>query len=191
MAQAIDGLAALLRAPLPAHDATESSTVFAGPLMPSRVDPELLSRGCWALALLTEVYRKRLMPGSPLRTLDHRDICAEHLLTLAPNTAVVQLSQLRQLAIDALLPALYQWRGPWALGPTFDGSKIMNADADVVAAGLLLEVKTTVGRELKDGSRQAELRGETLRQLVGYLLLTSRIDLRSRTSVCTQPDTAT
>jgi hypothetical protein len=171
MAGAIGELAGLLRAPLPTRDATESFTVYAGPLMPTRVDPELLSRGCWALALLTEVYRCGLMPGSPLLTLDHRDLRAEDLLALAPEAALVQLAQLRQVAEDALLPALCQRRGSWAVGPTFDGSEIMNADADLVAAGLLLEIKTVVGRKLKDGSRQAELDGDTIRQILGYLLL--------------------
>lgn len=59
--------------------------------MPSRVDPELLSRGCWALALLIGVHRRDLMQGLPLCTLDHRDVCAKHLLALAPDAALVQL----------------------------------------------------------------------------------------------------
>ncbi len=33
--------------------------------------------------------------------------------------------------------------GPWALGPTFVGSELIKADADLIAAGLLLELRTS------------------------------------------------
>jgi hypothetical protein len=45
---------------------TERVTRFAGPLAGTRIDPDLLTRGCWALALLTELYRVGLRPESPL-----------------------------------------------------------------------------------------------------------------------------
>jgi len=47
----------------------------------------------------------------------------------------------------------------------------MKADADFIAAGLLVEMKTTLGDERADGSRRAGLDGPTLQQMLGYLLL--------------------
>ena len=47
----------------------------------------------------------------------------------------------------------------------------MNADADLIAVGLLLEIKTSLGRKHKDGTRFATLDRQTILQLVGYTLL--------------------
>jgi hypothetical protein len=169
-------LAELLGAPLSPTQGGRSvgdapTMVYAGPLSATEVDPELLARGCWALAVLTEVFRAGLLPGSPILTLQGRQIRAENLLALAPEVALDQLARLRRAAEDTLLPALSGRRGSWALGPTFDGSAIMNADADLIAAGLLLEIKTSLGTKRKDGSRQAGLDGQTVLQLLGYTLL--------------------
>lgn len=154
----------------------ESSNVepvkdFQGPMPASDIDSEVLARACWALALLTEVFRAGLRPESPLLTLDPRGLDAEDLLSLAPNAALRQLGQLRRAAEAVLLPRLSSRLGPWTLGPTFDGSVIMSADADVIAAGLLLEIKTSLGRKRRDGIRQASLDKQTILQLLGYTLL--------------------
>jgi hypothetical protein len=61
-----------------------------------------------------------------------------------------------------LLPALAGRHGTWALGPTFTGSALMNADADLIAAGLLLDLKTS--RKLTLGVTDAF-------QVIGYALL--------------------
>lgn len=42
------------------------------------------------------------------------------------------------------------------MGPTFAGSRFMNADADVIAAGLLLELKTNLGNKRSDGTRRGD-----------------------------------
>jgi hypothetical protein len=135
------------------------------------VDEDMLHRGCWALALLTEVYRiGGIPPGSALHEL-RPDPSVADLLRLAPLEAVQELGELAELASDALLPMLRQRAGLWALGPTFAGSRLMNADADLIAAGVLLEVKTTLGRKRADGSRFDSLDGATLYQIIGYALL--------------------
>jgi hypothetical protein len=72
---------------------------------------------------------------------------------------------------EALLPELAARHGMWALGPTFAGSKLIKADADLIAAGLLLEVKTSQGKKRPDGTRQAALDKVDLFQLIGYALL--------------------
>lgn len=172
MVQAFEDLADKLEAHQGGFLASaEPNTGFKGPAHASEVEPELLARGCWALALLTEVFRAGLRPGSPLPALDPHAVGAEDLLAIAPDAAVHVLGQLRGAAEATLLPALSERTGPWFLGPTFDGSRIMNADADVIAAGLLLEIKTSLGRKRRDGSRQPTLDAQTVQQLVGYCLL--------------------
>ncbi|UFS93754.1 hypothetical protein [Nocardia huaxiensis] len=47
----------------------------------------------------------------------------------------------------------------------------MNADADLIAAGTLVEIKTVLGSKRKDGSRYAVLDAPMLFQMVGYALL--------------------
>lgn len=63
---------------------------------------------------------------------------------------------------NALLPELATRRGLWALGPTFAGSALIRADADVIAAGLLLDLKTV---------SKLSLGITDLFQVVGYALL--------------------
>jgi hypothetical protein len=63
----------------------------------------------------------------------------------------------------ALIPQLTTRRGPWALGPTFSGSAVIGgADGDLIAAGLLLELKT---------SAKLTLAVKDLFQVIGYALL--------------------
>ena len=63
----------------------------------------------------------------------------------------------------ALIPRLTDRRGPWALGPTFSGSAVIGgADGDLIAAGLLLELKT---------SAKLTLAVKDLFQVIGYALL--------------------
>jgi hypothetical protein len=47
----------------------------------------------------------------------------------------------------------------------------MKADADLVAAGLLVELTTNLGDKRRDGSRRLSLPRNTVLQLVGYMLL--------------------
>jgi hypothetical protein len=145
---------------------------FQGPVPGTAIDEDLLVRGCWLLALMTEIYRvDGPRPGSPLVALGKNTIGADELLGLAPTSAVEELRRLREVADAALLPTLQQHTGPWALGPDFDHLKLMRADADLVAGGLLVEVKTTLGRKRTDGSRRAVLEKAVLQQLLGYVLL--------------------
>ena len=133
-------------------------------------DEEAVLRGCWAFALLTEVYRRGgLIAGSPLDDLPDRPAVAD-LLGLATDAAVADLRALMGLAATELLPALRSWGDSVHGGPTFAGSEHVSADADVVAGGVLLELKTTVGSKRRDGSRYCCLDTLTLRQIIGYAL---------------------
>lgn len=144
---------------------------FSGPDTGTQADHRLLARACWALALLTDLYRVGPAPGSPLMALAPRSITAEKLLDLASPEAVEELLTLRASAERILLPALAARRGAWALGPTFAGSSLMNADADLIAAGLLLELKTSLGSKRRDGTRRSSLDAQIIMQLLGYVLL--------------------
>lgn len=138
--------------------------------IPPRDETRLL-RACWALALLTEVYRSgRVFPGSQLANLDDA-ADAETLLALAPTSALDELAALTALARTRLLPVIRRRGVPLYVGPVFAGSRIMHADADMIAGGMLLEVKTALGHKRADGSRRCTLEPDTVYQSLGYVLL--------------------
>jgi hypothetical protein len=76
-----------------------------------------------------------------------------------PRPRFDQLGRFRAVFESALLPALGNRPGMWAIGPTFAGSALMAGDADLVAGGLLADLKT--GRKLS-------LAVTDLFQLLGY-----------------------
>lgn len=158
-------LAAINRAlgvPWPPSAAAGQVQSFNGPISGSSVDG--LERACWALALLTEVRRGgvRALDNGPLGRLRGHAVSGEDLLAFASPAALDQLAQFRQVFERDLIPKLAARRGRWVLGPTFAGSKLINADADLIAAGLLLDLKT---------STKPALSGQDLFQLIGYALL--------------------
>lgn len=169
--QAVHDLALMLGYPDSDGSGGVGTARFSGPVAGSEADHQLLARACWALALLTDLYRVGPTPGSPLMALAPRSITAEKLLDLASPEAVEELWALRASAERVLLPALAARRGAWAVGPTFAGSSLMNADADLIAAGLLLELKTSLGSKRRDGTRRSSLEAPTIMQLLGYVLL--------------------
>lgn len=156
---------------------------FTGPVRGSTVEPDLLARGCWALALLTEARRAGgvvLSHGPLSRFVTLRDgsfrvvahVTADDLLWLAPAQAIEELHAIREVMEEALLPRLRARPGSWALGPVFAGSGLMGgADADLIAAGLLVELKTTLGRKRSDGGRTCTVDKLELFQVLAYGLL--------------------
>jgi hypothetical protein len=142
----------------------EVAAAFTGPLRGSDADPEHLARACWVLALLTEVFRRGPMVAAlgQLGRFQDRRPSADELLALAPSAALDQLAAFRQVFQTALLAKLAGRRGPWALGPTFTGSALIRADADLIAAGLLMDLKT---------SAKLSLGIENVLQVLGYVLL--------------------
>jgi hypothetical protein len=58
------------------------------------------------------------------------------------------------------------------LGDRADGSQLVGgADADLIAAGLLVDLKVTLGDKRRDGTRRLSLDKAEVYQLVGYTLL--------------------
>lgn len=139
---------------------------------PARVtgrDDEWQARVCYALALLVEPRRAYSIEGSRLMRLNKRCGVPE-LLALANDAEVADLIAMRDLARQRLLPALPA--GLVATGPTFDGSHDLNADADLIAGGMLVDVKAGQGgNPRKDGTRAAHLGRDELDQLIGYTLM--------------------
>jgi hypothetical protein len=117
-------------------------------LQPAR-DAEVY-RGGPAIAAIGPVGR---LPGKS----------AQALLAAVPDAGLEQLAALRVVMESALLPAIASRRGSWAAGPTFAGSQIMHGDADLIAGGLLIELKTT--------SQKPSLAATTMWQILGYALM--------------------
>jgi hypothetical protein len=136
---------------------------FTGPARGTGTEPDLLYRACWGLALLTEVYRRgpEIAALGPLGRLPRKS--AGSLLEAAPDAGLEQLAALRGVMESALLPAVRSRRGLWAIGPVFAGSQIMRGDADLIAGGLLTELKTT--------TKKPSLAVTDLWQVVGYVLM--------------------
>jgi len=134
-------------------------------------DADLLARACWALALSTEVFRAGLMPGSPLvGLLQGRQFNAPALLSLAPEGAMRQLRDLYKVAQERLLPTILPAER-LHLGPTFDGSTLCPADADLIHDGRLLDIKTHLGaKNAKTGVRSDSLALTDLYQVLAYVL---------------------
>jgi hypothetical protein len=139
------------------------ATDFAGPIGGHDADPGQLASACWVLALLTEMFRNPMaaMMGPLERFQGHR-ASANELLGLVSPAALGQLAAFRHVFASALLPELAYQRGRWVLGPGFTGSALIKADADLIAAGLLLDLKT---------DSRLSLGVTTLFQVIGYALL--------------------
>jgi hypothetical protein len=127
------------------------------------------ARVCYALALLVELCRAASVEHSRLMRLAATS-GARDLLGLANDDEIADLIAMRDLALDRLLPALPD--GPVATGMTFDGREDLNADADLIAGGMLVDFKTSQGGSPRaDGTRAASLGRTDLDQLLGYALM--------------------
>jgi hypothetical protein len=127
------------------------------PVDPTRLadrPDEWWARVCYALALLVELYRAFSIDGSRLMRLG-ADARAADLLALANDDEAADLIAMRDLARECLLPALPP--GPVTSGMTFDGSRDLNADGDLIAGGVLVDFKAIQGNKRANGTRTAGL----------------------------------
>jgi len=134
---------------------------------------EETARACWALALCSEAYRLGVV--YPDSSLDHAinddRFSPEGLIAIATDDAVRDLQLLHSVAVDNLYPHLPTAPNSLTLGPTFDGSKLCSADADLVIDGLLVELKTRLGTETKrSGMRHDSMSLIDLYQVIAYVL---------------------
>lgn len=137
---------------------------FAGPVSGNDADPSHLASACWALAL-TEMYRNPMVAiRGPLECFRYTRPSASQLLELTPPAAFYQLVAFREVFETVLLPELARRPGRRVLGPVFTGSALIKSDADLITAGLLLDLKT---------DSKFFLGVTVLFQVIGYALLDS------------------
>lgn len=125
------------------QDATDQLTTMARNALRRGTDEEFY-RACWGLGLLTEATRSMPAlvrgPTGPILYQGGNPITA--LLDLAPEGGLRELAALRALASEKLFPEL---RTPLFLNPTFYVSALCKADADIIAGGALIDLKTQLG----------------------------------------------
>lgn len=137
-------------------------------------DRERAARAAWALALCVSAYRAGAARAPLIPDLLHRgDFTVDTMLREADDEAVAELVALRALSEEHLIPKLKQ---PFSLGPTFDLSehgpkRSIAAEADLVAGGSLVDIKTTLAPKNKAGLRPDVIKTDHIYQLLGYALL--------------------
>jgi hypothetical protein len=137
-------------------------------------DRELAARAAWALALCVSAYRAGAAWAPFVPDLVRSGgFTVDTMLEQADEAAVAELAALRELSEERLIPNL---TGPFSLGPTFDLSKLgpnqrIAAEADLIAGGLLIDVKTTLAPKNKAGLRPDVLKPNNVYQLLAYALL--------------------
>lgn len=137
-------------------------------------DAELVARATWALALCVSAHRAGadrapFVPG----LVQSNDFSVDTMMNQADGSAIAELVKLKELLEERLIPKL---TGPLSLGPTFDLSRRGPAqriagEADLIAGGLLIDVKTTLAPKNGAGLRPDVLKADNLYQLLGYALL--------------------
>ncbi|KTR94329.1 hypothetical protein NS220_09280 [Microbacterium testaceum] len=164
--------AALLLFPLNVeyHDEIrELSAVAADPSDSSR-----RARAAWGLAQCVAAYRAGAAFAPYIPSLVRSgQFSASLLMEKSPADVVAELTALLELADRELIPAL---DAPYALGPLFDLSKLgdgqrIAAEADLIANGLLVDVKTQLGTKTKAGVRTDTITPDQVYQLLAYALL--------------------
>jgi hypothetical protein len=131
-------------------------------------DPERCIRAAVALGWFDSIYHSSgiALVGSPVNECKVGGN-SESLLALVPDRIVQQVTALARLAgarIGTLLG------GPAVRFQTRLNHRTAWGDIDVVAGGVLLDVKTSLGGVRKSG-RQFALSKSMLRQILGYALL--------------------
>lgn len=135
---------------------------------------ELAARAAWGLALCVNAYRAgpAWAPFVP-DLVQTGGFTVDTMLEQADDAAVAELIALRKLSEERLIPTL---TGPLSLGPTFDLSehgpnRRIAAEADLIADGLLIDIKTTLAPKNKAGLRPDVLKPTNVYQLLAYALL--------------------
>jgi hypothetical protein len=130
---------------------------------------EWRARAAYALALLVELFRAYSVEKSRLMRL-HPDSDVDDLLGLANDDEVADMLAVRDLAVQQLLLRLPS--GPLVTGMTFDGSADLAGDADLIAGGMLVDIKTgRGGNPRRDGTPAARLVRAEIDQILGYALM--------------------
>lgn len=131
------------------------------------------ARASWVMALCTELYRNPfVLPTHPLADpIRSGAFTADTVLALAPQPALDELRALYMLALAELGEYLSADPARVALGPTFAASEHCGADADLIVDGVLVELKTRLGKpNARTGVRSDSLALADIYQVLGYTL---------------------
>ncbi|MDO3333386.1 hypothetical protein [Mycobacteroides abscessus] len=131
---------------------------------------EELIRGCWALALFTEVGRAIDLRQSPLSASSGCDVetwfgCSDSLRA----DELKDLAALYNTSRNNLIPFIRECGGPHREDTTMMGP--LAGDADIMAGPWTIEIKAIVDRRKQDGTPRYGLDLRLLYQVVCYGLL--------------------
>jgi hypothetical protein len=155
------------------RDLRPAGQPITDPLRVPARDIDTVVRASWLLALFVEMYRAGPRPDNSLVQYFDTEPAptVDGMLAIAHDHEVAEVRAIVELALAELLPRLTTEPAPWHVSPIFTGTQWMAADADLITARTLVEIKTKLGGKRKnDGSRFATLELETIRQLLGYVL---------------------
>ncbi len=128
---------------------------------------ERFLRGCWALALLTELSRGVPLGSSPLRVVERPRV--EGIRALMPIVALGPLEVLLERSQRILVPFIDSRGEDRVWEPAF--SELLPGDGDLIAGRTLVEIKAVSGRRSRAGVPRLGLDARTLYQCVVYALL--------------------
>ena len=130
-------------------------------------DRELVGRAAWGLALCVIAYRAG--PAAPQipNLVYSGDFTVDTMLEQADDAAVEELAKLKTVADKHLFPEI---ANSFVLEPSFDYSAQINAEADLITEGLLLDIKTSLATKNTAGARPDTLKSTDIYQLLGYVL---------------------
>ncbi|PPF18312.1 hypothetical protein [Rathayibacter sp. AY1A7] len=169
-----DDIPSALTRLFPFNDAYQAAIATLCHCVSFEKDREYQARAAWALGLTVNSYRAGPLQAPRIFEMVKRGMYTfPYLMAEAPEPAVRELTKLRSWGEKRLLPKLHR---PLQLGPTFDLStpgdeQRIAAEADLIADGLLLDIKTTLGQKASDGMYYDALKADQLYQLIGYALM--------------------
>lgn len=126
-----------------------------------------LTRGCWGLALFTQIARGMPYERSALTALTQPTL--DDVLALMPAAAEDDIAALLERSHRILLPFVASQSSGVVLAPVFHSP--IPADADLIAGNSLIEIKAVIGRRRQDRTPRWGMDARTIYQLVGYGLL--------------------
>lgn len=129
---------------------------------------EEVLRGCWAMALFTELARGVNFERSALAALGRTPTRAA-LLGLMPAEAVGDAKLLHDSFSMTLSPFIPSREGQLVAGPAF--SNRLPGDADMIKGTTLIEIKAMVHRRKRDGTPRYGLDARMIYQVLAYALL--------------------
>lgn len=158
----------------PFNDDYRSTIYDLTQLLASSGARDVQAKAVWALALCVSAFRAGAAsaPYIPSLVLG-RAFSAEAMLSEASPKAIEELTALMNVASKNLLGQLEE---PLAIAPTFDltapgDAQRIAAEADLIANGVLIDIKSNLAPKTKAGLRPDILRPEHLHQLLAYALL--------------------